>query len=335
MSASALVELELELQRCGCSRDPRRVCDICRTPQHAFLACSLGCLRIHQQAEHGSLPAETARRVRQAQHDMNRRAPDAWDWYSPHRRRLMDELPRASGDLCVFGAGNCADIDLEYLAKRFHEIHLVDIDGAALERSRDRQPKALRERIVLHGERDLSGILQYLDDWAELFPSDAELEQTSLRAAHALLQSIGRPFDVTLSTCVLSQLLLPFQETWVMSEEEWDKLSACTTAVHLATLFGATRQGGSGFMAFDVVSSDHLPGLLAYGQRPEAELQAFVEQQVASEQVSLNPAPTELLAHLTGSGLGAALAHACITPPWLWDIKSAQQLVYGLSFQRL
>jgi len=333
MSAPAVAELELE--QCGCSRDPRRVCDLCRTPQHAFLACSLSCLRVHQQAAHGPVPAETARRVHQAQSEMNRRAPDAADWYSAHRRRLMDELPRASGDLCVFGAGNCADIDLEYLANRFREIHLVDLDRGAIERSRDRQPKALRERIQLHDDRDLSGILQHLDDWAERFPSDAELEQTSLRAAHALLQSIGRPFEVTLSTCVLSQLVLPFQETWVMKEEEWDKLSACTTAVHLATLFGATRQGGSCFMAFDVVSSDHLPGLLAYPERSGAELQRFVEEQVASEQVYLNPAPTELLAHLTGSGLGAALANVRITLPWLWDIKSAQQLVYGLGFQRL
>jgi len=246
----------------------------------------------------------------------------------------MDELPGGSGDLCVFGAGNCADIDLEYLAKRFQEIHLVDLDGAAIERSRERQPKAVRERIVLHGDRDLSGILQHLDDWSERFPSDAELEQTSLRAAHALLQSIGRPFDVTLSTCVLSQLVLPFQETWVMTEEEWDKLSACTTAVHLATLCGATRQGGSGFMAFDVLSSDHLPGLLAYRDRSGTELQAFVEQQLASEQVSLNPDPTELLANLSSSGLGAALTGVRVTLPWLWDIKSAQQLVYGLGFQR-
>ena len=166
-------------------------------------------------------------------------------------------------------------------------------------------------------------------------PSDAELQQTSLRAAHALLASIGRPFDVVLSTCVLSQLVLPFQETWVMTADEWDKLSACTTAVHLATLCGATRGGGSGFMAFDVVSSDHLPGLLAYRERPSAELEAFVEEQVASEQVALTPVPTELLALLTGSGLGAALADVRITPPWLWDIGTAQQLVYGLAFRRL
>ena len=333
MSTSAVAEVELE--RCGCSRDPRRVCDLCRTPEHAFLACSLGCLRLHQQAAHGSVPAETARRVRQAQHDMNRRAPDASDWYADHRRRLMDELARGSGELCVFGAGNCADIDFDYLAKRFSAIHLVDLDAAAIERSRDRQSKALRERIVLHGDRDLSGILDHVDDWAERFPGDAELQQTSFRAAHALLQGIGRPFDVTLSACVLSQLVLPFQETWVMTEEEWDKLSACTTAVHLATLIGATRPGGSGFMAFDVVSSDHLPGLLAYRERSGAELQAFVEEQVASQQVSLSPAPSELCAQLTGSGLAAALADVRITLPWLWDIKSAQQLVYGLSFQRL
>lgn len=246
----------------------------------------------------------------------------------------MDELSGASGALCVLGAGNCADIDLEYLGKRFREIHLVDLDDAALERARERQHAALQERIVLHGGRDLSGILQHLDDWSERFPGDAELQQTSLQAAHALLQGLGRSFDVTLSTCVLSQLVLPFQETWVMNEEEWDKLSACTTAVHLATLFGATRPGGAGFMAFDVVSSDHLPGLLDYRERPAEELQAFVERQVASGEVSLTPAPRDLLGLLTSSGLGAALSSARITLPWLWDIKSAQQLVYGLGFQR-
>jgi hypothetical protein len=332
MSASGGEEVELE--RCGCSRDPRRVCDLCRTPQHAFLACSLGCLRTHQRTAHGSVPEETDRRVRQAQREMNRRAPDASDWYTPHRRRLMDELPRVSGDLCVLGAGNCADIDFEHLAKRFDEIHLVDIDEDAITRSRDRQPKLLRERIVLHGDRDLSGILPHLDDWAEQFPSDAELQQASLRAAHGLLESLGRPFDVTLSACVLSQLVLPFQDTWVLHEEEWDKLIACTTAVHLATLFGATRPGGSGFMAFDVVSSDHLTGLLAYRDRSAEELQAFVEAQVAAGEVSLNPAPGELLAQLAGSGLGAALADVRVTLPWLWDIKSAHQLVYGLGFRR-
>ena len=266
---------------------------------------------------------------------MNRRAPDASDWYSSHRRHVMDQLHDGTGDLCVLGAGNCADIDLEYLGKRFNQIHLVDLDGLAIERSRDRQPRALRERIFLHGELDLSGMLEHLDDWSEQFPSDAELGRAALASAHTIVQSFGRQFDVTLSACVLSQLVLPFQETWVMTEDEWGKLVACTTGVHLTTLFGATREGGRGFMAFDVASSDDLPGLLDYRERSREELQAFVEQQVAAENVALNPSPAELLAEMTGSGAGSSLASASMTLPWLWDIKSAHQLVYGFAFHRL
>jgi hypothetical protein len=324
---------EVTLERCGCETDPRRVCDLCRSATHAFLACSLSCLRSHQLAAHGVVKAETERRVRDAQCEMNRRAPDAWDWYAPHRRRVMDELPKG-GDLCIFGAGNCADVDLEYLSKHFTEVHLVDLDGAALERARARQTKAVRDRIVLYGELDLSGILNRLDTWAEHFPSDAELGTGALEGAHAVLARIGRAFDVTLSTCVLSQLVLPFQETWVMAEEEWGKLVACTTAVHLATLVGATRPGGSGFMAFDVLSSDELPALSSQRAASPEELQAFVEARVQAGEAVLNPAPAALLAQLSASGLGAALNYTRLTSPWLWDIKSAEQLVYGFGFER-
>src|SRR5450432_1744681 len=250
------------IERCGCDAEPSRVCDLCRSSEHAFLACSLSCLRTHQLAEHGaSVPAETARRVRQAQREMNRRAPDAWDWYTPHRRRVMDELPKVTGDLCVFGAGNCADIDLEYLAKRFSEVHLVDLDGEAIERSRDRQSQTVRDRIVLHPDLDLSGFLDRLDAGPENFPQGAELGQSVLLAARGLIQSLGRTFDVTLSTCVLSQLALSYQEAWVVSEATSSSVVAATTALHLATLVGSTHSGGGGFMAFDVLSSDDLPAL--------------------------------------------------------------------------
>src|SRR6185312_11454317 len=107
-----------------------------------------------------------------------------------------------------------------------------------------------------------------------------------------------------------------------------------TTAVHLTTLFGATREGGRGFLAFDVASSDELPELLAYRERSREELQAFVEQEVRAERVALTPSPAALLSDMTGSGLGSSLASAHTTLPWLWNIKSAHQLVYGLAFQR-
>ncbi|HEY5377762.1 MAG TPA: hypothetical protein VIK01_28975 [Polyangiaceae bacterium] len=324
-----------KIERCSCQKELRRACDLCASAQYAFLACSIECLREHQLGKHGSsVPAEAEQRMRQAQREMNRRAPDAWDWYAPHRRRVMDELPRHSGTLCVFGAGNCADIDLEYLAKRFSEVHLVDLDGEAIERSRDRQSQAVRDRIVLHPNLDLSGFLDRLDAGPENFPQGAELGQSVLLAARGLIQSLGRTFDVTLSTCVLSQLALSYQEAWVVSEATSSSVVAATTALHLATLVGSTRSGGAGFMAFDVLSSDDLPALSDFRERPATELQAFVESAINQHEIALNPDPASLRAQLSSSGLGSLLASSRLTLPWLWNIKSAQQLVYGLGFER-
>ena len=234
----------------------------------------------------------------------------------------------------MFGAGNCADVDLEYLARRFTQIHLVDWDGSALERSRDRQSKPVRDRITLHPGLDLSGFLPRLDDGSEQFPSGAELGQSVLAATHALLGSLGRSFEYTLSTCVLSQLVLPFQEAWVVSESTLSNLIAATTALHLATVVGATSAGGSGFIAFDVSSSDELPTLFEFQERPADELQAFVERATDQAEFALTPDPKALLAQLESSGLGNLLSSTRLTLPWLWNIKTALQLVYGLGFQR-
>ena len=53
----------------------------------------------------------------------------------------------AEGAHLDFGAGNCADIDLEQLGAAFQSIHLVDIDGDALERARARQPQPVRDIV--------------------------------------------------------------------------------------------------------------------------------------------------------------------------------------------
>jgi hypothetical protein len=325
----------MNIERCGCVAEPTRVCDVCRSPTHAFLACSRGCLRAHQLAAHGpSVPEETERRIRQGTREMNRIAPDAWDSYAPHRQILMDAVSKASGDLCVLGAGNCADIDLEYLTKRFNQVHLVDLDGAALERSRARQTRAVRERIVLHPDLDLSGFLERLDAGGENFPSGAQLGDSIVAASDRLLGQLGRTFDVTLSTCVLSQLVQPFHESWVMSEFIFNNVLVATTALHLATLVGATRPGGSGFMAFDVLSSDDFPKLLELRGRPAEELQAVVQRAVDQEEIGLNPYPDDLLQQVRSSGLGSHLSSARLTPPWLWNIRAGHQLVYGLAFER-
>src|SRR3954464_1170659 len=202
--------LDVVTASCGCAAIPRRVCDVCHSPRHAFVACSGKCLERHLRAVHGEAPLDAEVRARASQSSMSLKSPGTWDAYAHHRRMVMSHVPRRGGAICIFGAGNCADIDLEQLGAAFQSIHLVDIDGDALERARARQLRPVRDIIVPHGGIDLSGFLDRLDTWGERSPEDVELAQTAVSAAHRIVASLGGPFDFTLSTCVLSQLITPF-----------------------------------------------------------------------------------------------------------------------------
>jgi hypothetical protein len=245
---------------------------------------------------------------------------------------------RPGGDLCVLGAGNGSDLALPALAKTFDRIHLVDVDAEALEGCRARAPRALRERLVLHGGVDLSGFIARLDEWGEHFPDEGELGRLALVAIQGLLRQLGRRFDVVASTCVLSQLAVPFHRAWVLPAADWSRLFAAITAVHLATLAGATEPGGAGLLIFDVLSSKKAPGLAALDGRGPGALQAFVDRFVDAERaagrLALDPDPPALLRRLEAAGLASLVASPRLTAPWLWNIGEELQLVYGLAFRR-
>jgi hypothetical protein len=316
---------------------PRRVCDVCKTARYAFVACSSRCLRAHLEVAHDpATPADTATRARRALAERTRRSIDVWELYAPHRERVMTLVPAepAGGTLCVLGAGKCDDLDLPRLADRFAAIHLVDLDGEAMERARDRQPASVRDAIVLHGGIDLSGLLARLDEWGDAFPDDQTLHQTVFRSAHAVVDALGGPFDVTLSTCVMSQLMLPFQNAWTASGETWSKLSAATAAVHVGTLAHATAPRGAICLVFDVLSSDNAPALTALRDRPSEEIQAAVDAGTRTGTMLLEQDPRNLLAQIRNSGIAAPEPGPSLTGPWLWDTSAALQLVYALSFRR-
>src|SRR5688572_31213165 len=105
---------------------------------------------------------------------------------------LIPQQP-AGGSLCVLGAGKCDDLDLPRLADRFAAIHLVDIDGEAMERARDRQPARVRDAIVLHGDIDVSGLLRSEEH-------TSELQSQSNLVCRLLLEKIAF-MEVTCSEC--------------------------------------------------------------------------------------------------------------------------------------
>jgi hypothetical protein len=328
---------DVVVDTCGHDVPPRRVCDICKTTRYAFVACSSRCLRTHQAAAHDpALSTDTVTRAQRALAERTRRSIDVWDLYAPHRERVMALMPAepAGGTLCVLGAGKCDDLDLPRLAERFSEIHLVDLDGEAMERARDRQPARVRDAIVLHPNVDLSGLLTRLDEWGDAFPDDQTLHQVVFGAAHTVVDALGGPFGVTFSTCVMSQLMVPFQNAWTTSGETWSKLFAATAAVHVGILAHATAPRGDACLVFDVLSSDNAPALTALRGRPAEEIQAAVDAGARSGAMRLEPDPRDMFAQIRHSGVAAPEPFPRLTGPWLWDTSSALQLVYAISFRR-
>jgi hypothetical protein len=236
-------------------------------------------------------------------------------------------------NICVLGAGNCADLDSAQLGRGFGEIHLVDLDAEALERGRDTFPAHARDRVATHPGIDLSGFIDRLDVWGDTFPDDRELGGAALAAIQSILQKVGRSFRVVLSTCVLSQLPLPFRRTWITSRTNWDRLVAALTAVHLATVAGAVEPGGRGIIAFDLFGSTAVPGLRSVDGNDSEALRAFVDQQVAASLIRLDWDPAAILQRLKSPALRALVESPRLTGPWLWDIGEVL-VVYGLVFNR-
>jgi hypothetical protein len=238
-------------------------------------------------------------------------------------------------DIAVFGAGACADVDLDHLCEHFERVHLIDLDGEVIERARDRLPLAARQRTVLHGDIDLSGFLDRIDAWGEAFPAAPELGALGVAAAQGIAARLGGPFRRTLSTCVLSQLIVPYQRTLITSGHDWEQLGDALVAVHLITLALTTRAGGACFMAFDVLSSDAAPSLREFRGELTAEQVRQSLAQASSAGVEPTPDPAALVALLSAPVLAAAVTSPRLSSPWLWEIAAdSVQLVYGLSFAR-
>jgi hypothetical protein len=303
----------------------------------AFRACSSRCLAAHIASAHPEAASSSSeQRARRFFRDLNARFPDTRDRYLEHRDHvtaLVTSVPTA-GSICILGAGNGSDIDLPGLARTFERIDLVDLDGDALARFCDRTNADVRSKLMLHGDVDLTGMIDRLDTWGDTFPEASELARHALGAAHALVQSIGRTFDVTLSTCVLSQLPIAFQRAWILPGASWANLIGAIRAVHLATLAGLTRPGGTGVIVFDVLSSREAPALDRI-EKPTAEaLEAQVREEVARGAWNLRPDPHELAREIGSPGRAALIREPRVVGPWLWDLGESRQVVYAIVFTR-
>ncbi len=254
--------------------------------------------------------------------------------YDGHRARLTELLSARGGGsrrLCLLGAGNCHDVDLEALAGAFSEIHLVDIDQNALDAAVARQVPDVRAHLRTHA-LDVSGIFAHeatlrTADESYFDPEHGGLFELIAPAVEALLGALPGPFDVCASTCLWSQLSAG--ATSLFPAAHLPRVREAMLTIHLQTLVGLTPEGEALFVS-DVSSSTVFPGLEAtYGMLGSDTL---LHELFAKSFIYVSADPRLFAAALARSpGIERLDAP---TSPWLWHTKLRVYLVATVPYRR-
>jgi hypothetical protein len=258
---------------------------------------------------------------------MNLSTQGQWNLYAPHRRKIEELIrPRQRGErLCVLGAGNCNDLDLTWLVEAFAEVHLVDIDPAALERAAARQAVAGHTRLTLHAPFDLTAIAELTLGWKGRRVEDAEADRAieTTRASEAIVAGGG--FDLVLSPCVLSQLWCGVRDLVGKDHPKWPALKMAIGARHMRMMTQSPKACGRGVAIVDLTSTKSVVGLER--ARPD-EAAKVMEMSLGTGKYFKGLAPREMV-----EGFSRAGAKACeVSAPWVWHLAWQKAfLCYGLT----
>ena len=270
-------------------------------------------------------------RAEQAEQTSNEDTLELWERYRSHRQRLTAEILALApggnavrgGRLCLLGAGNANDLDLEALTTHFDEVHLVDIDAAALERATSRQSVELRAKLQSHAPVDLSGLYHQLDRGTQLLTGDAMVTAGTAE----VMRQLPSDFDVVASCCVLSQMSWALEYLASPDGRAVPALEQALVRIHLRILLRCIRPTGAALLVSDLTSSAFYP-LDELG--PGEDLRALT-QKLAAQRAAYTVCNPELLQHVMRHD--PELSLTCVPPtlgqPWLWTgPKSITYLVY-------
>lgn len=270
--------------------------------------------------------------VREKHAQGNRRAKDDWELYQGHREHLgaaiVSLAPPVPGPLVLLGAGNCNDVDVAALAPRFSMLHLVDIDGAALDRARARLAPEVRARTVAHGGVDLTGVLGALE-------AGGSIAEATAAAPGAIAATVGASAAVVVSCCLLSQLGWSLDAATGADDPRAMDLRIAALTVHLRTLAALTAPGGAALIAADITSSEQYP---LEDLDEGADLAALAAELIAGQDRVFASANPVLVTRLLRRDpvLAAAFSPPEVRTPWLWTGPMARTyLVYPQVLRRL
>jgi hypothetical protein len=278
-------------------------------------------------------------RAQRAEQRGNKDIRDLWLRYQGHRQHttaaILALAPPDQARVCLLGAGNANDLDLEQLAARFQEVHLVDIDAAALARAAGRQSPAVRARLRSHAPVDLSGLYQQLARWAgdgASAPLPAVPALVDAGAA-AVLKQLPAGFDVVASCCVLSQMSWALEQLLTPDAGTLALLQQALLRIHLRTLLGLILPAGAALLVADQVSTAAYP----LDELEPGEDLAALAARLASARVTYPVCNPELARQMLRRDpqLAAEAQPIELGAPWLWDgPKDQSYLVLPMTLRR-
>ena len=256
--------------------------------------------------------------------ESNRQAIDAWTRFAPHRHRvqtLLAGLASPSSSLCILGGGNLNDVCVDELLDQFATVDIVDLDVVTVGAALRRHGVDARANCRVQGPIDLTGILARLPATAdEMLPGIADGLVDALGTATCRI--VGSPFDVVISTGVLTQLL----QSVVDSALPPDGTTRVTLALrdhHLADLVAMTRSGGTLVLVTDVVSTSTAPRLATV---TDEELVAEMAATVSARNFFTGTNPYRIAAMLEEDPrLGDLVTDVELFAPWLWAVTADRQ----------
>ena len=298
--------------------------------------------------------------VEKSQRRMNATTAGNRAWFAAHRQRievLLRKNPRGAR-LCVLGAGNCNDLDLPELAGHFGEIHLVDLDATATRNAT--RPLGLANLIV-HAPLDITGIAAILSTWGMPRPTDAAITHaiqlaepgeaafmdgglvsecrkprqdtsaTNDSMTPFTLRDLAGTFDVVLSPCVLSQLLVSAREALGHQHPRYPQLRRAIQLGHARLITRLLRPGGRGVMLVDAVSSERAERLAQLGSGEERQaLAEWIEQGLHFP--GLEPAT---IARVVSEAAPGAAVELDTDRPWVWRLGERKAfVVYACQWTR-
>jgi hypothetical protein len=153
-------------------------------------------------------------------------------------------------------------------------------------------------------------------------------------SATAQAPDVGGPFDVVLSSCVLSQLV--GYATDALGGDRHPGFRDLVTAIrarHLRLMLDLLAPGGTGLLVCDLVSSDSADVL---PRIPEHELPGLIHKLARDRNFFSGLYPDALAAALQNEPtLGGRACDVRLLAPWRWRLGPQRTfLVYGLRFRR-